>query len=110
MTQKQRLLVAFKAAGRTGLTVVDCHRLTPPVLAMTARMSDLRREGWQFERAGRRHRCQVWRLVGARSASNGPTPTPSPRDADRAGQEACERQGALLAAALLNRYQAEVGG
>ena len=86
-TQRARLLAAFKAAGRTGLTVVDAHRLDPPVLSLTGRMADLRAEGYEFVRGGRRHRCQVWILAQARSGPQAPHPTTSPQEGARAASD-----------------------
>lgn len=75
MTQKQRVLRALERAGRRGITAVDFASPNvcdgrDPILRLSARVDELRRDGHRIERTGeRRNRCPVFALMREAPAS-----------------------------------------
>jgi hypothetical protein len=109
------------------VTAVDAMRMVPAILSFTGRMNDLRTEGHLFERAGRRDKCVVWRLLQPTSAPsivpdplvpasdrNGANPPQPPGEPAQAPKHPCERQGSTslerLPGLAPSHYDVEVRG
>ena len=85
LSQVERLVKAarsYKGVSRIDFQLPDVIDGGEPILNFPGRMWDAERQGYSFEKIGRRNRCGVWRLLSESDveSDSGPAPTPAASD------------------------------